>query len=321
MSYSIQEFLNFLKLDEYLPNFINNNICDLRIVDETLLKGIGVDKIGHRKRILSELSTLFGVGNYSPQDEDGNINADDIPPPLPPKSKKIQISSGTVMAGKQKPVKPPRKPNSLQKTTPVPSSPPEPNQVTIPTSPQSPIHSTTPILPQSLIHSTAPILPQSPIHSTAPILPQSPIQSTAPISPQSPIQSTAPISPQSTILSTIPISPQLSDQQTIPTSPYSLTSPIQPTIQTSSQTTIPTLPQLPIQPPIQACQSPIETAPQPMVQHAIQKSAQPPIPPREDLQEKLVRKTTISKEERSTKTKSVELISFDENENVFSRRY
>lgn len=140
MSISVEELLNFLKLDEYLLNFSNNKVTDLRDIDESVLIKIGIDKIGHRKRILTELATLLGVGSYSPQHDSKNNsfesnlyhrigteddNNGEEGPPLPPKlkthhngGKQVDNSNVKVTPPKQKPVKPPRLTAPTKRTTP-----------------------------------------------------------------------------------------------------------------------------------------------------------------------------------------------------------
>ena len=107
MAIPIEQFLEKLKLEDYLPNFYQNGINEIESLNDDLLQKIGVDKIGHRKRILNEVDVLINSSSYT----------DDKPPPLPPKINiKPGIPAGTFSfkGPKEKPKKPPRLPGSFK---------------------------------------------------------------------------------------------------------------------------------------------------------------------------------------------------------------
>jgi len=87
---TIEQILKFVKLDEYLINFEINRVEDLSSISDVLLQEIGIDKIGHRKRILDFIGKDSKVEVKLSASGDKLIDLDDDPPPLPPKSRPIQ---------------------------------------------------------------------------------------------------------------------------------------------------------------------------------------------------------------------------------------
>lgn len=121
MAQSIEEFLKNLKLDEYIENFIYNGIKSVCSIDDATLQAIGIEKIGHRKRILMELEKLQNIPNNEEsehQDIDKKDDSENEAPPLPPKASQSSndqaypTRSGTVSPSKR-PEKPPRRAHTL----------------------------------------------------------------------------------------------------------------------------------------------------------------------------------------------------------------
>ncbi|XP_057312661.1 arf-GAP with Rho-GAP domain, ANK repeat and PH domain-containing protein 1-like isoform X2 [Hydractinia symbiolongicarpus] len=121
MAQSIEEFLKILKLEEYIENFLYNGIKSVCSIDDATLQAIGIEKIGHRKRILMELEKLRNIPNDDKsehQDIDNKDDSENDPPPLPPKASQSSNNqayptrSGTVSPS-HRPVKPPRRAHTL----------------------------------------------------------------------------------------------------------------------------------------------------------------------------------------------------------------
>ena len=118
LDYSIEHILKLAKLEEYLVNFETNGISDILKIDDDTLQNIGIEKIGHRKRILEMIKKNDDKSDeILPENENGhliNIDDGDEPPPLPPKQpKKRQPSIKPQppvrnISVKKVPVKPPR---------------------------------------------------------------------------------------------------------------------------------------------------------------------------------------------------------------------
>ena len=81
---SIEDFLSRLKLDLYIENLKLNGINNLNDITEESLVRCNIEKIGHRKRILTELKNIHQAADNNMSVE----NVDDInedAPQLPPK--------------------------------------------------------------------------------------------------------------------------------------------------------------------------------------------------------------------------------------------
>ena len=97
MACTIKDLLNDLKLSDYLINFEVNNVHNVVTINDELLQRVGVEKIGHRKRILNELEKFRTPTENTNDLIDINSSLDDIddepPPALPPKSKAKSVKS------------------------------------------------------------------------------------------------------------------------------------------------------------------------------------------------------------------------------------
>ena len=125
LDYSIEHVLKLAKLEEYLVNFETNGISNILKIDDDTLQNIGINKIGHRKRILEMIKKNDDKNDETlPENENGhliNIDDGDEGPPLPPKQPKKRQPSikpqppARNISIKKVPVKPPR--SSLRNTT------------------------------------------------------------------------------------------------------------------------------------------------------------------------------------------------------------
>ena len=307
MSYSVEEVLNYINLIEYLPNFHNNDITDLHTVDEALLINIGIDKIGHRKRILSELSKLYGIGSkaYKTDDFESNVSDDEIAPPLPPKlkphptptprevptshptnNKNVGSSGENISPNKPRPVKPPRRtaPGSVIKPIqPVNNQPQQP-----PTLPERPpIRTSFSDSSIGIVQECTVSIPQSrtSIHNET-FIPESTTQSIfRPSIPQPYDGSSLQSLPPSLIFPPPPSHPP-------PPTPYE-----DPSLKSFS---------------LRRNDEQIKLPPRPATSMM---SERPIIPPRDyHSNDGLVHTASISKSERTLKAKSVDLMSFNEDD-------
>lgn len=121
MAITIEQFLEKLKLDEYLQKFYENGITQIELLTDDLLQEIGIDKFGHRKRILNELDLINSASVLKSNPIEANFT-DDTPPPLPPKPKSKQKLEIPPPVPKEKPIKPPRLPGSIKSKNDIVSS-------------------------------------------------------------------------------------------------------------------------------------------------------------------------------------------------------
>jgi len=119
----VDEFLSKLKLEQFSSNFEVNNITNLKDVTDEVLKNIGLDKIGHRKRILTELKNIGLIeGNAMSVNNNHESNHNELPPGLPPKSRSIsQHPTPPSRVMSSRPPKPPRINSSIARTGSLPS--------------------------------------------------------------------------------------------------------------------------------------------------------------------------------------------------------
>lgn len=114
--YSVEEFLKKLNLEQYSLNFEVNGISNLQDITDESLKKANVEKLGHRKRILTNLPTNMTERAISDEVEDiDDEEVNDPPPSLPPKGKKILPPVPPTRSSSTKPTTAPRKVTSISK--------------------------------------------------------------------------------------------------------------------------------------------------------------------------------------------------------------
>ena len=154
---TVLDLLLHLKLPEYATNL--SSVTDIRTITDAVLQQLGIDKPGHRKRILNEVENFKAgaipkapvtpsrdhtnnVGQNSSllqnitENVNGEENGDDIPPPLPPKKKQpaprnsVSLTAPSSSAASKAP--PPRPPQRAQSQNVPPTRPQKPPRKNIP---------------------------------------------------------------------------------------------------------------------------------------------------------------------------------------------
>lgn len=77
---SLEEFLARLKLDQYTVNLKLNGINELNEITEESLARCSIEKIGHKKRILTELKNIKSTDNITLMEESITPDAPALPP-------------------------------------------------------------------------------------------------------------------------------------------------------------------------------------------------------------------------------------------------
>lgn len=160
---SIEEFLSRLKLEQYTENLKLNGINNLNEITEESLARCNIDKIGHKKRILTELKNINQCADITSM-----APANDLPPELPPKrSSSTRINSRT----------PPIPPTRSMSTKPRISSVAQGGSLSGPSVNSENYHMLSPVPPPSIQSGTdassLPTIPSSlpPIPSSLPPIP------------------------------------------------------------------------------------------------------------------------------------------------------